>query len=69
MIVGLGFLIGALIGALIARKKGGNRLDILQHAAVIGVMVAILALFVNILILRFICAAILMVRKTLMPCW
>lgn len=57
MIVGLGFLIGALIGALIARKKGGNRLDILQHAAVIGVigvMVAILALFVNILILRFI---------------
>ena len=54
MIVGLGFLIGALIGALIARKKGGNRLDILQHATVIGVMVAILALFVNILILRFI---------------
>jgi len=54
MIVGLGFLIGALIGALIARKKAGNRLDILQHAAVIGVMVAILALFVNILILRFI---------------
>ncbi|MCV2891509.1 hypothetical protein [Lentibacter sp. XHP0401] len=54
MIVTSGFLIGALIGALVARKKGGNRLDILQHAAVIGVMVGLVALFLNIIILRMI---------------
>lgn len=54
MIVTLGFLIGALTGALIARKKGGNRLDMVQHAAVIGVMAAIVALFINIILLRLI---------------
>ncbi|WP_438991198.1 hypothetical protein [Lentibacter sp.] len=54
MIVTFGFLIGALMGVLIARNKGGNRLDMVQHAAVIGVMVALVALFLNILILRLI---------------
>lgn len=54
MIVTVGFLIGAVIGVLAARKKGGNRLDMVQHAAVIGVICALIALFINILILRLV---------------
>ncbi|WP_298677931.1 hypothetical protein [uncultured Lentibacter sp.] len=52
MIVTLGFVIGAIGGALLARKKNGNRLDMVQHAAVLGVICALVALFLNILILR-----------------
>lgn len=54
MIVTLGFLIGALIGALVAYRKGGNKLDMLQHGIAFAIMFALVALFINIAILRMI---------------
>lgn len=40
-----GLLLGALLGALRARAKGGAGLDLLQWAAVGAIMGAILGLF------------------------
>ncbi|MDQ7081269.1 MAG: hypothetical protein Q9M41_11450 [Paracoccaceae bacterium] len=39
----IAFFIGAAIGALTAWRRGGNRLDILQYAAVFGVIFALVA--------------------------
>jgi hypothetical protein len=40
----IAFVIGAIWGAYVARKRGGNRLDIAQYALVHGIIFAILAL-------------------------
>ncbi len=47
-----GLLIGALLGALGARRQGGKRLDLLQWAAVGAIIGGIVGLFVLILIER-----------------
>ncbi|MDE0113440.1 MAG: hypothetical protein OXI87_00565 [Albidovulum sp.] len=45
MLVIAGFACGAVFGALVARKKGGNKFDIAQYAAGYGIAAAILGLF------------------------
>jgi uncharacterized membrane protein YfcA len=45
MIILLAALGGAVIGATTARRRGGNRLDIAQYAAVGGILGAILGMF------------------------
>ena len=47
-----GLLIGALLGALGARRRGGKRLDLLQWAAVGAIMGGIVGLFVLVFIER-----------------
>ena len=41
MIVVIATLLGALLGALAARRRKGNRLDMLQYAAVYAILFAI----------------------------
>ncbi|MCR8726411.1 apolipoprotein acyltransferase [Frigidibacter sp. ROC022] len=49
----LGFLvIGALIGGSKARRRGGNRLDIAQYAAVYAIAFALLGMILTIAIDR-----------------
>ncbi|MEX0300963.1 MAG: hypothetical protein AB3N24_00940, partial [Leisingera sp.] len=48
MIVIAGVLLGALIGALTARKRGGNTLDMLQYGAVYAIVFGILGLLATI---------------------
>lgn len=52
MIVIFAFLVGAIGGALRARSRKGNRLDIAQYAAIYGMVFAIIGLFVTIIIGR-----------------
>ena len=47
-----GLLIGALLGALGARRRGGKRLDLFQWAAVGAIMGGIVGLFVLVFIER-----------------
>ena len=47
-----GMLIGAILGALMARLKGGKTLDLLQWAAVFGMIFGLIGLFVLIYIER-----------------
>ncbi len=54
MIVIAGLLIGAALGAVQARRKGGNRLDIWQYAGVYAIIGAIVGLFLTIAIDRMI---------------
>ncbi|MBU2980828.1 hypothetical protein KO498_03280 [Lentibacter algarum] len=53
MFVAIASLIGAFIGALRARKANGKMLDMLQYAGAFGLIFAMLGLFANIAILRF----------------
>ncbi|WP_199559105.1 hypothetical protein [Nioella nitratireducens] len=48
----LGTLIGAALGALIAMRRGGNRLDILHYAGVLGLIGLVVGTFVGVFILR-----------------
>ncbi len=48
----IGFVIGACLGALVAKQRKGNLLDILQYAAIFGMVLALLALFGSIIALR-----------------
>ena len=41
-------LFGALLGALTARRRGGNRLDMAQYAGVFALIFAVLGLIVTI---------------------
>ena len=52
MIVIAGLLAGALLGVLQARRRGGNRLDLLQYAGVFAIIGAILGLFLTIAVDR-----------------
>ncbi|UWQ48356.1 hypothetical protein K3720_10390 [Leisingera caerulea] len=49
MIVIAGLVLGALIGAMKARKRGGNTLDMLQYGAVYAIVIGILGLLATIL--------------------
>ncbi len=48
----LGLAIGAALGALSARRRGGKRLDLLQWAAVGAIIGGLVGLFATILVLR-----------------
>lgn len=52
MIVIAGMVIGALWGGLSAKKRGGRPADIAQYAAVYGIALAILGVFLTIIIDR-----------------
>lgn len=52
MIVIIGALVGAILGAVTARKRGGNRLDMLQYAAGFGIAFALAGLIVTVIIHR-----------------
>lgn len=54
MIVIAGLIVGAVIGAAHAKRKGGNRLDVLQYAAVFAIIGAITGMFLTIAIDRMI---------------
>jgi len=49
----LGFsVIGALWGALLARRRGGRRLDMAQYAGALAIFGALIGLFVSIVLAR-----------------
>lgn len=50
--VWFGFALGALWGAYVAKKRGGRKMDMLQYAASFGIAFALVALILNIIILR-----------------
>ncbi len=47
----IGLVIGAALGALWARRRGGNRLDLLHYAGVLGMIGLVLGGFVGIVVL------------------
>jgi uncharacterized membrane protein YfcA len=53
MIVILGAILGAVTGAMVARKRKGNRADMLQYGAVYAMAFAVLSLFLTLMIHRF----------------
>ena len=52
MIVIFGALVGAAWGGYLAKKRGGNRLDIAQYAASSAIAFGLLALFASIVLAR-----------------
>jgi hypothetical protein len=52
MIVIAGLVLGALLGAVTASKRGGKGLDILQYAAGYGIAFCLLGVVLTILIER-----------------
>ncbi|MFV0492393.1 MAG: hypothetical protein ACK5M4_11290 [Pseudorhodobacter sp.] len=52
MIVLAGMVLGAAIGARIAIKQGGRKLDALQYAAGFGIAFGLLGVFVTIFLAR-----------------
>jgi len=48
----IGFVFGALLGAIVAYRRKGNWLDMLHYAAVIGMFLGVLALFVAVVASR-----------------
>lgn len=47
-----GLILGAIIGAIRARMRGGKLLDMLQWGAAFGVICGIIGLFILVLLLR-----------------
>lgn len=54
MIVIAGFILGAIWGSLVARRRGGKRLDMVQYAAGYGILFAIAGLFLTIAVEKMI---------------
>jgi hypothetical protein len=52
MLVIAGAVTGAVLGALAARKQGGNRLDMAQYAASGGIALGLVGMIATILIHR-----------------
>lgn len=52
MIVISAFVFGALFGWMRARNRKGNRLDMVQYAAIFGILFAIIGLFVTLILER-----------------
>ena len=48
----IGLVIGAILGALVARHRKGSKVDMLQYAAVFALLFALAGLFLTIFILR-----------------
>jgi len=54
MLVLAGLVLGVLIGATTARKRGGNKLDMAQYAAGYAIAFMLIGLFLTILAERLI---------------
>ncbi len=52
MIVITGFILGAIYGGLLARKRKGKPLDILQYTVIYGLIGTLIGLFGTILLHR-----------------
>jgi hypothetical protein len=52
MIIIAALIAGVLTGAVLARKRGGTKTDILHYAAVYGIAFTILGLFATLIIGR-----------------
>lgn len=52
MIVITGFLIGAIWGAMLARRRNGKTFDIAQYAIGFGIVFAVLGMFITVAIER-----------------
>ncbi|MCV2868618.1 hypothetical protein OEW28_08250 [Defluviimonas sp. WL0002] len=52
MIIAAGFVLGAALGWMTARKKGGNSFDKWQYAIVYAILFSILGLFATLFIDR-----------------
>ena len=52
MIVIGGFVFGVILGASIALRRGGRKLDALQYAAAFGILFTLIGLFVTIFLER-----------------
>ena len=52
MIVIGGLIFGALLGALVAKRRGGRGPDMAQYAAGFGILFGLIGLFVTILLER-----------------
>jgi hypothetical protein len=52
MLVTVGVVGGAIWGAYLARRRKGNRLDILQYATSFGIAFGLLAFFASVILLR-----------------
>ncbi|KMW57081.1 hypothetical protein AIOL_002039 [Candidatus Rhodobacter oscarellae] len=52
MIVIVSALVGAIIGALQARRGGGNRKDMAQYAAGFGIAFALIGMLVTVILAR-----------------
>ncbi|WP_188078198.1 hypothetical protein [Aquicoccus porphyridii] len=52
MIVLIGAALGVAFGIFQAKRRGGTGLDMAQHGAAYGIAFAIVALIINILIVR-----------------
>lgn len=50
MIVLAGMVLGATIGTMIAKKRSGARLDIIQYATIYAIIYALIGLFLTIFI-------------------
>jgi len=50
MIVIFSLIAGAVIGALVARRRKGNRLDMLQYGAAYAIIFGILGMFLTLII-------------------
>jgi hypothetical protein len=48
----IGFILGLLWGGWVAKKRGGNRMDIAQYAVVHGIVLGLVALLVSVLVMR-----------------
>lgn len=53
MLTPVALLTGAAWGAFLARKRGGNRLDMLQYAAGFGIAFALVAALSGIALARY----------------
>lgn len=50
MIVIISLIAGAIFGTQTARKRDGNRLDMLQYGAVYGIIFGLLGMFLTLII-------------------
>ncbi len=48
----IAFVLGAAWGAWVARRRGGNWLDMLQYGAVWGVILGLIAIFASVWLMR-----------------
>ncbi len=48
----IGMVFGALLGAVVAKRKGGNRLDMAQYAGGFAIIFGLVGLFVAIYLAR-----------------
>lgn len=53
----IGLVFGALFGAVVAKRKGGNRLDMAQYAGGFAILFGLVGLFLAIYLARAAAAA------------